>query len=338
MTVWRASYFDGLQSAASEVEIALTPAGLWLGLPKGELIIALDRLKLVEPIGSGQPWRIELADGGMLDVIDGASLAKLVGRQRSWLGRWEASLKLALLVLPLLALFLFAAYRWGLPAAADLAARAVPASSERWMGERTLQVLDHNTLAPSRWPAERQAQIRQRLTELGGHAAPYRLEFRRGDSIGANAFVLPGNLMVVTDDLLAILTQDELMAVLAHEAGHIEDRHAIRGILRSSGLALSISILIGDTSSLVDLLVSLPIALADLRYSREFEEEADTYAYTWLQYPGRTPCSFVRALQRIEQAQSGKHKRQLDKLPDWLSSHPDTLDRMNRFQGHCPQG
>ncbi|PHV12750.1 M48 family metallopeptidase [Chitinimonas sp. BJB300] len=338
MSVWRASYFNGQQSTAHDIEIALTPTGLWLGLPEGEQIVPLDQLRLVEPIGSSQLWRIELASGGMLDVTDGASLARTVGQQQPWLGRWESSLKLALLVIPLLAVFLFAAYRWGLPAAADLAAYAVPASSERWLGEKTLQLLDkQGVLATSRWPSERLALIRQQLAQLGGQAAPYQLEFRRSDSIGANAFALPGNVMVVTDDLLAILTPDELMAVLAHEAGHIEKRHVIRGMLRASGLALSVSILVGDANSIIDALISLPIALADLRYSREFELEADAHAYAWLQMPGRTPCNFVSALKRIEKAQHNRNK-DLPEVPSWLSSHPDTRDRMAQFQSHCPAG
>lgn len=56
--------------------------------------------------------------------------------------------------------------------------------------------------------------------------------------IGANAFALPDGTLVVTDELVELAgdNDDEVLAVLAHELGHIHERHGLR-LLRTQGLS-----------------------------------------------------------------------------------------------------
>ncbi|MCK7469253.1 MAG: M48 family metallopeptidase [Desulfosudis oleivorans] len=79
---------------------------------------------------------------------------------------------------------------------------------------------------------------------------------------------------------------DELLAVLAHEAGHVAHRHGVQRIIQDSLLAFAISAVTGDASGTSQLFLGLPVMLTELAYSRDFEREADRYALDTLRSPG----------------------------------------------------
>jgi Zn-dependent protease with chaperone function len=83
---------------------------------------------------------------------------------------------------------------------------------------------------------------------------------------------------VITDDLVKIAkSDDEIIAVLAHEIGHVRGRHALRQLLQAAGIsALAVAVL-GDVSSFSAILGAAP-ALLHAKHSRDFEREADTFA------------------------------------------------------------
>ncbi len=61
------------------------------------------------------------------------------------------------------------------------------------------------------------------------------VEFRASPIIGANAFALPGGIVIVTDQLMQLAEHDdEILAVLAHEIGHVKHRHVLRGLPQDS--------------------------------------------------------------------------------------------------------
>lgn len=95
----------------------------------------------------------------------------------------------------------------------------------------------------------------------------------------ANAFALPSGLVVVSDSLATMLNDDELAAVFAHEIGHVVHRHGMRSALGSSGLLLLVTLLGGDISGIV---ASGGAVLLSLKYSRDYEREADCVAYDYL--------------------------------------------------------
>ena len=75
--------------------------------------------------------------------------------------------------------------------------------------------------------------------------AGYDLQFRRMG--GAERVSLPGNIIVVTDELVKFVhSDDELLAVLAHEIGHLRARHALRLVLQQSGIAVLATVVAGD--------------------------------------------------------------------------------------------
>ena len=91
----------------------------------------------------------------------------------------------------------------------------------------------------------------------------------------------------------SIHDDDELIAVLAHELGHLNGRHAMRMVLQQSGIAVLVTAVAGDAVGMTLLAAAMPAALLNARYSREFELEADDYAYALL-HPAR-PFSCSRS-------------------------------------------
>jgi Zn-dependent protease with chaperone function len=112
---------------------------------------------------------------------------------------------------------------------------------------------------------------------------------------------------VMTDQLVALLAEEgRIAAVLAHEIGHLEHRHGTRQILQDSIGALVIAAIVGDVSAVGSLVATLPIVLTHTANSREFEREADTFAYAVMKKTGRSPRLLGEALAALEkESESG---------------------------------
>jgi Zn-dependent protease with chaperone function len=162
------------------------------------------------------------------------------------------------------------------------------------------------------------------MARAAGEAAPPRLEFRAAPAIGPNAFALPAGIIVVTDELIGLAQDDEeVLAVLAHELGHVRHRHTMRHLLQSSATALIIAGVTGDVASATSLAASAPALLVQTKYSRDFEREADRFAIDLLRKAGIGPQHFAAILARLETKRKGK----TGVIPTFLSSHPPTEER-----------
>jgi Zn-dependent protease with chaperone function len=332
-----ARYYDGLSSASRRETATVSALGLSIG---GGQPIPATALTIVEPIGQGF-WQIALPDGAMLELdgSDGAILAKALGHRETPVRRWERSLKLALLAIPLLILSVWGASIVAVPLMADIATDLLPPGTDQAIGASSLLVIDRMT-STSNIPSDRRQALRQRFKAMARDIVvdplPYKLEFRDAPSIGPNAFALPGGTVVATDQMLAILTDDEVIAILAHELGHVEHRHGVRTVFRSFGLGILAAAVLGDASTLGNVLTALPVLMTQLSYSRGFEDQADGVAFQWLAQPGRSPCDFATGLHKLQAAidarSGGKSK---DPTPSWLATHPGTAERVKRFETEC---
>jgi len=199
------------------------------------------------------------------------------------------------------------------------------------IGEHTLKSLDHTVLKPSQLTRSKKAEIGaefNRFLEGEPGAGEYRLQFRRMP--GANAFALPGGFIVVTDDMVKLAADnDELLAVIAHEMGHEHNHHGIRLVLQNSGLAVLVTALAGDAVGMTILAAALPSVLLQSRYSRQFEAEADAYAFAYLKRHGKSPQAFADVMRRLQK--SAPHDEE-NGLVQYLNSHPATEDRIRRAE------
>ena len=134
----------------------------------------------------------------------------------------------------------------------------------------------------------------------------------------------------MTDELVALAHHDdELVAVLAHELGHVRGRHALRQLLQSTGVSAIAFALLGDVSSASALFSAVP-ALIQAKHSRDFEREADGFAKGWLVRNGIGPERFDAILCRMQAEADAKGGDGEDGLVRFLSTHPATGER-----AHC---
>ena len=152
----------------------------------------------------------------------------------------------------------------------------------------------------------------------------YQLEFRSSDRTGANAFALPSGIIVITDALLEVAEDDrELIAVLAHEVGHVVNRHVLRRAIQGSVVTLLMGTLTGDVISVSTLAVTIPVALMEAKYSREFESEADRFAIQYLSHKNISTQYFVAILQRLDQSHNAEKR-----ATGFLDTHPASTERI----------
>lgn len=296
-------------------------------------------LKVSPRIGSADRF-ISFPDGSQLQCADSPLLDSLPQESWSegpvaWLEqRWAVALVAIVLTLALLG----TGYVKGMPRLAKFAAARIPVATERNLGNTTLNWLDGNGwFAPTKLDMQTQTGLRTGFADLVRGLpleANYRLEFREGPRIGANALALPGGTIVITDEMVKLTrSPEEVMAVLAHEIGHVELRHALRGVLQDSAVAAAVSALTADAATLGTAVAGLPMALAQTRYSREFETEADDYAFALLKRHQLSPAHFANVMERLEQSHKGKDG---GGNLSFLSSHPPTPERIRRAREADP--
>jgi Zn-dependent protease with chaperone function len=325
-----ASYFNGLSAHRHSVVLDVRNGMLQLhgedigrGLKPGQYTIP-NRL-------GNSPRLILLADGGRCEIPDTVGFDRLLGQlgyQPSLVAhielRWHFMLAIALSTVALLA----AAYFFGLPYAAEKIAYQVPAKMLVLIDGQFVKTLDDRLMQPSKLAPAHQQSIENRLRSLSlppSAIRPGKLLFRNSPGLGANALTLPGNTIVVLDGLVALSTNDEdIIAVLAHELGHIAGRHPLRQTLQASAVGLVMGWLVGDFSGI---LAIAPATLLESRYSREFERQADNFAADILQRNNIPAQRLADMLKKLEKAQGSPASDHANPLLGYFSSHPATSER-----------
>jgi predicted Zn-dependent protease len=332
------NYFDGVTPIGSPA--TLTVAGDRVTVAAGHISEDHDASGLlVSPCVGGSERFVVLPGGGQFQCPDHALLNTLPQEVASegpiaWL---EQHWPLAIACVVVVAGLLIGGYQYGLPLAADRVVARVPIESEAALGRETLQLLERmHALTPTGLDQAAQQRLSKRFAALTRglkYEQQYRLEFRSGP-IGANAMALPGAIVVVTDDLITIGdSEDQVLAVLAHEIGHVESRHALRQLLGDSVVAVVVATMTGDAASLGTAVTGLPVMVAQLEYSREFESAADTYAFELMRRNGLSPLAFADMLERLAARRAGD----TEALP-FLSTHPITAERIARARTAARSG
>ncbi len=337
-----AVYYDGVVSARREVSLYLHGETVRLFGPDIDKIYFTSQIKVTSGVGAVRR-AIRLPDGGLCEVMDDAFLTALErqqgkGRLPAILSRWERSLPLALGALFLTILVVIIFMRYGVPALARHVAYALPVSAESALGRESLSTLDRFIFKPTRLSSARQRELTSlfsRMTAPLPEGRGYRLRFRECPAIGANAMALPAGIVVITDGLVELAkSDDELIAVLAHELGHIQGRHLLRHVLQNSVATLLMATVTGDILSVTSLSAALPTAMIDAKFSRDFEREADDAAVAYLKQEGIPASCYVAILQRLQAQLDAKTKETAkgeEPYRNYLSSHPATRERINRI-------
>jgi len=200
----------------------------------------------------------------------------------------------------------------------------------------------NQTLQTSKVSADKAANARvravgQRLVEAAGLGGrPWDYAVFVGDA--PNAFVLPGGHVGVTTGLLKIVeNDDQLAAVIGHEAGHVVARHAAERQSQTLTSSLLIGVLgaAAGSSDAARAISSYGGGAAKygflLPFSRKQELEADRLGVDFMQRAGYRPREAVTLWEHM-QAQGGASS-----TPQIASTHPSDASRIAALEAYIAQ-
>lgn len=162
------------------------------------------------------------------------------------------------------------------------------------------------------------------------------------DDREVNAFAVPGGVVGVNTGLIMTAeSEGELASVMAHELGHLSQRHfarsqeankynqwiALGGLLASIAAASAGGSSGGNLGMAVGMSAQAAALQSQLRYSRAFEQEADRVGMQTLTESGYDPHAMPNFFLRLERA-----TRQLGYMPEFLLTHPLTSSRLSDLE------
>ena len=167
----------------------------------------------------------------------------------------------------------------------------------------------------------------QNLVSNSDAKVPFTVKIIDSDSI--NAFALPGGFLYFNSGLILAADEEaELAGVMAHEMSHVIAHHGARQMTRSNYAQIasmaSMILIPGWAGYGVYEASQLAVPLAFMKFSREYEAQADYLGVQYMYKAGYDPQAFVSFFEKIENLE----KRQPGAMDKAFASHPQTPDRI----------
>lgn len=159
---------------------------------------------------------------------------------------------------------------------------------------------------------------------------PYR--FVVLDTPVRNAFAAPGGIVFISRGLLDILDNEaELAGVLAHEVGHVAEKHALKSIRRAQFLqgaaTITAASMKGSKGKQFESMIGdLQSTLFDKGLDQGMEFEADQAALETTYRTGYDPSALVGVLRKLKKLEATETKN-----GSWFSTHPPLDQRISRL-------
>jgi predicted Zn-dependent protease len=173
-------------------------------------------------------------------------------------------------------------------------------------------------------------QLGQELVRNSDSRVPF--TFKVIDSDNVNAFALPGGFFYVDSGLiLAADSEAELAGVMAHEIAHVAACHAVRSRTRGQLMdfaSLPLMMVGGPFAFAAHEALSVGSPLMFMKFSRQFESEADFLAVQYIYKAGYDPQALTAFFERISSSDRPKQNF----MAKAIRSHPQTRDRIRKAQ------
>lgn len=163
----------------------------------------------------------------------------------------------------------------------------------------------------------------------------FRYYFRVVNARDINAFALPGGPMYVNRGMIqAARNEGEMAGVMAHEISHVALRHGTAQATKAqkyslgAGVAGILGTILGGPA--VGQAAQIPFAVSFLRFSREYETEADLLGARIMANAGYDPQDLANMFRTIERQGGGGGG-------GWFSDHPSPANRYQRIVQEAQQ-
>lgn len=328
----RVRYYDGIHNIAHDALLLYhDEQHIQVMYQQQKKIYALNECDYIASVGDILPCldlphdaRIEFLSQDIPDWLKlkhKSMLARVHHIEQSW--RWLFISFVGVIII------VFSTFKWGIPMAAHTIAMNLPEDTLMDLGHQAEEIIIKRYTSPSQLSAQRQQEIIQLYQRLN-YSRPAKIIFRQGTFIGANALAIPNHTIIITDELVELTKHDyELLAVLAHEQGHLDERHSLQKVLRALGVSIFYMVITGDGS---DLIANFPVIMISAQYSQKFELDADQKSIDDLKRLGISPQYLADFLQRL----GDKHHGEESSIVDIFSSHPTTSKRIEQVQRQLP--
>lgn len=173
-------------------------------------------------------------------------------------------------------------------------------------------------------------RLGQNIVRNSDSKVPFTIKVIDSDDI--NAFALPGGFFYVNSGLvLAADEEAELVGVMAHEIGHVAACHAARERSRENlGRMLTIPLILmtGPVGYAAYEGAGLAVPMTFLKFSREFESDADYLGVQYMYKAGYDPAAYIAFFEKVK----AQEKKKAGTISKAFSTHPQTPDRIQKSQ------
>ncbi len=298
-------------------------------------------IKIDPPLGNIRR-KITLPDGRVFETDDREAVDKI---QPSSFWRhvfkternWRLIAPLAVIT-PILA---FSLFRLTIPVFITVGMAMTPDEALYSIDKNIMRLMDRFATEDTRLSTTHQAKIRAQFDGLLANIEQvdfdasdrdfkYNLQFRSAPGIGPNAFALPGGTVVVTDELVEQFPQDHIiLAILAHEIGHVENQHSLRQIYRVVGTATTFNMIAGDAGPLIEGVMEEGAGILALSYSRAHENESDNFSYDLLKASNQPVHGLIDFFENFDVP---AQEIETDEADNWTSTHPLSQNRVKNIK------
>lgn len=201
------------------------------------------------------------------------------------------------------------------------------ASLQAWSQMRTQTPTWRNNAAQARLES-----VGRRIVQAAGRGSQS-WEFVLFDSNDKNAFVLPGGQVGYYRGLYELSSdEDHIATVLGHEVGHVTGRHAAERYSREAATQTALQVAgsqINSQLAMAALGLGAQVGLS-LPFSREQEAEADIIGLRYMRSAGFDVRESIQLWTLMRQSGGARS-------PEFLSTHPDPDNRIERLRGYINQ-
>jgi hypothetical protein len=173
-------------------------------------------------------------------------------------------------------------------------------------------------------------RVGQNIVKNSDCKVPFTIKIIDSDEI--NAMALPGGFFYVNSGLILNADEEaELAGVMAHETAHVCAHHAVREQTRMNYAQLSTIPLIfigGWTGYGIYEAASLAVPMTFLKFSRDFEAQADYLGVQYMYRAGYDPQAFISFFEKVQALE----KRKPGMVAKAFADHPQTPDRILHSQ------
>jgi predicted Zn-dependent protease len=173
-------------------------------------------------------------------------------------------------------------------------------------------------------------RVGQNIVKNSDCKVPFTIKIIDSDEI--NAMALPGGFFYVNSGLILNADEEaEMAGVMAHEIAHVCAHHAVREQTRMNYAQVGMIPLIfigGWTGYGIYEAASLAVPITFMKFSREFEAQADYLGVQYMYRAGYDPQAFISFFEKIQALE----KRKPGAVAKVFADHPQTPDRILHSQ------